>query len=71
MANYGYLRQDSDSHWYLIPENTRYEFAGMMDKIYQLDEGLDEWEDAIDDFITKFGKYRLSGGITDLKILME
>jgi hypothetical protein len=68
MPKYGYLRQDDDSHWYLVPEETIGNFDNML---RQIEDGWQRKDDLIDMFIEAFDKYRLSGGYQDLKILMD
>lgn len=60
---YGYLRKDDDGHWYLVPESTINQFDSAMRYIDGCEQYSDEWEDAVEDFITEFDEYRLSGGI--------
>jgi hypothetical protein len=67
---YGKLRQDEDSHWYLLPEEIVKNFSAMMDKIY-LENDWEKKDLLIDFFIEAFGQYRLLGGIQDLKVLIE
>jgi hypothetical protein len=63
---FGYLRQDDASHWYLIPEELIALFETLMEKVYREDE------EAIDEFVDKFTKYRLSPATPyDLKIEMK
>ena len=66
----GYLRTDEDGHWFLVP----------IDKVEAFDKKINELIDAFnedkydeieDDFIYEFEQYRLSGGVGDLKVLME
>ena len=71
MSTYGYLREDDDGHWYLIPEDKLSHFYWIKEKIETLKAYSDEWEDACQDMIDNFDKYRLSGGPYDLRIKME
>lgn len=73
---FGYLRQDNSSHWYLIPE----ENLGLFDKL-NVDwasadgwESIDEWakfEEISNRINDEFGKYRLGGGVENLRIPMK
>ena len=67
---YGYLRQDDDGHWYLIPEEMIKNFSNLEEQI----ENEEDWEKKdflISLFIEAFDTYRLSGGYQDLRISME
>lgn len=68
---YGKLRKDDDGHWYLVPESQINYFDSVCRDIDEFDEYSDEWDDAVDEFIKVFDKYRLSGGVGDLRIEME
>lgn len=70
MLKFGYLRQDDDSHWYLVPEEYVKLFAKQMDDIY-LEKDFDKRDELILEFVHNFVEYRLSGGVQDLKIQME
>ena len=67
---FGYLRQDEDSHWYLIPEEYVKLFSKQMDDIY-LESDDEKRDNLISEFIHNFEEYRLSGGVQDLRIPME
>jgi hypothetical protein len=72
MSAYGYLREDDDGHWYLIPEDKVQRFRELMDKLVDLQWVMnEEWEETNDAVINEFDEYRLSGGPYDLKIQME
>lgn len=60
----GFLRQDDDCHWYLIPTELLQEFDNLFNLI-NIDDNL------CDDFNDKFDKYRLSGGPFALKVIMD
>lgn len=64
----GYLRQDDDEHWYLIPEELIENFDSLWDKmtINNLDK-LDELNDLFDEC---YGAYRLRGGYRDLLVVV-
>ena len=69
MSKFGYLRQDEDSHWYLIPQEYLRLFEKQMENIsVEYDEI--KREDLINEFIDNFEEYRLSGGVQDLKVPM-
>lgn len=68
--NYGNLREDS-GHWYLIPLDKLKEYDTIvsdMNKFDIYDDTRWEYEDKLDE---KFSVYRLSGGVGDLKVLIE
>lgn len=67
---FGYLRCDDDGHWYLIPENELQVFSKMVDDISNCDTWVKR-DEFCDKFIEKFDKYRLSGGVEDLRISMQ
>lgn len=69
--NLGYLRTDDDSHWYLLPENLVEDFDKNLKELEQCEEDTEKWEETIDNFVAEFDKYRLSGGIGYLKVLIE
>ena len=71
MSKFGYLRQDDDDHWYLVPEDFCNNFDNMINQIYNSDDDWDRKEYLISLFVEAFNKYRLSGGYRDLKILMN
>lgn len=67
---YGNLREDS-GHWYLIPLDKLEEYdtiVSMMNKFDIYDDARWEYEDKLDE---KFSVYRLSGGVHDLRVVME
>jgi hypothetical protein len=71
MSKFGYLRQDQDSHWYLIPDFLIPRFDHVLRIIEDDCQTTSEEDDTIELFIEEFGDYRLSGGCYDLKIPME
>jgi hypothetical protein len=71
MPKIGYLRKDDDGHWYLVPENFIHVFDSFYEAIENHDSYSEEWENAIDEFVSNCDEYRLSGGIDNLKVLME
>lgn len=71
MSKFGYLRQDQDSHLYLIPDFLIPRFDYVLRIIEDDDQTVSEEDDLIELFIEEFGDYRLSGGCYDLKIQME
>jgi len=71
MKKYGYLREDNNGHWYLIPEDKVKHFVWIKEKIDMFELWSDDWEDACQDMIDHFDGYRISGGPYDLKIQME
>ncbi len=66
---FGYIRQDEDSHNYLVPENEVQDFDRLT-KEMENHEDTDEWYDKVDEFNEKFAEYRING-IESLKVLME
>ena len=76
-----YLRKDDDGHWYLVPESDIVEFDtakeqtnwedGDFGHVYSRGDGGFVWIGAIDEFIERFDKYRLSGGVSHLKVIIE
>ena len=66
----GYLRQDESSHWYLVPEDEVKSFDRMADEACSAPT-WEEQEDLWIDFSRKFDKYRLGGGYTDVKCVIE
>ena len=66
---FGYLRQDPDCHWYVVPEDQIEEFDLLLEKI----EGKEylEAEDDFAEFDQKFGELRRDGGVSSYKVLME
>lgn len=67
----GKLRQDEDSHWYLVPKPYIRTFDLLSNKIDQLDETSDECYKAIEGFEESFGEYRLPGGPFDFDVIIE
>ena len=70
MLKFGYLRQDDDSHWYLVSEDVIKNFDNILNQIEE-ESDFEKREELIDLFIETFDGYRLSGGCYDLKIQME
>lgn len=70
--NIGYLRQDDDGHWYLVPENeiADFEEARMWIEV-ATNEGWFSQSRAIEKFLQEFDKHRLSGGVGQLKVIIE
>jgi hypothetical protein len=68
---YGYLRQDDDGHWFLIPIEYISEWEELMGDIERAKPYGGEWEDLIEELDSEFGQYRLSSGVQDLKVLIE
>lgn len=66
----GYLHQDDDSHWYLIPKEYTKLFITQLDDI-ACTKNCDKKDDLISEFIDNFDEYRLSGGVESLKVLIE
>ena len=67
---YGYLRQDDDGHWYLLEPEAVKQFENLHEQICS-ETDWKKKEYLIDIFIDAFDKNRLSGGISNLKVLME
>ena len=67
---YGYVHQDDDGHWYLVPEEYAKLFIKQLDDI-TCTKDCDKKDDLISEFISNFDEYRLSGGVESLKIMME
>ncbi len=67
---YGYLRQDEDSHNYLIPEDEIEAFDKLMAEISKTGDHTDEWYDKIDEFNDRYQDYRVEGGLSSLKVVM-
>ena len=60
---FGYLRQDGDGHWFLVPEEEIISFDGWMEHGYK----YDDWEP----FNNKCWKYALGESPFSLKVLVE
>jgi hypothetical protein len=57
--------QDESSHWYVIP-------TGMRDEFRRLEElACDDDNDALDEFIDKFNKYRTGGDVNNVQLYAE
>ena len=70
MKKYGHAHQTDDGDWYLVPEEDEEDFLICMDR-FSAGWSADELKDWIDLFDNKFKKYRLSGGVESLRILIE
>ena len=65
----GEFRQDSDSHWYVIPDELLERFDELDDKT----SGVEYVDDphSFDEFERLFGKYRTGGGYTGYKVIID
>jgi len=61
--NIGYIRKDDDGHNYLVPEEEISEFDSLMEKLYDDDDALEEFND-------KYWKYVING-LRDLKAILD
>lgn len=66
---FGYFRSDDDGHEYLIPEKLITEHDQLVYNIEHTEEWSMEWYDLLDEYETKYGKYRVEG-IKDYRIVM-
>ncbi len=66
----GYLKSDDDGHWYLIPEDLISRWRELIG-ISTTSNVYEEMESAHNNLNSEFEKYRLSGGIEDLKITIK
>ncbi len=61
----GYFKQDDDGHWYFVPVNAVKEFNEAQEKIW----ATNGWDSVdIADFVERFDKYRMQGGISSIKV---
>jgi len=67
---YGYLRQDESSHWYLVPSDKVGDFDALTSQIERYEEYTDKWGELVNKFIDDFDKYRTGGGVSHLKVLI-
>jgi len=68
---FGFLRQDDDSHWYLIPSEKLLEYDNLVDR---MESGLSAGKEAFElenDFIEKFDQYRVGGSLYGLRVVIE
>lgn len=56
-----YLKQDNDSHWYIVPESQINSFESLLEDISTLDMFSDEYHDSELLFNIKFGENRVDG----------
>jgi|SaaInl8_200m_RNA_FD_contig_31_843250_length_303_multi_4_in_0_out_0_1 hypothetical protein len=67
---YGYLRQDNDGHWYLIPENLIDEHDELNRKISEESYNSGLWDVNLEKYNNKFYESRI-GSPGHLKVLIE
>ena len=67
----GYIRSDDSGHRYLVPEDIVVAFDALLNQMGSVDEDSERFYDLCDDFERDYGKYRLDGGVENLKVLME
>ena len=70
MDKYGNLRQDTAAHWYLIPEGIACEFDKLLEQAEKEEEWSGGWSNIMDKLEEQFGRYRISGYFTDLRVLL-
>ena len=66
----GFLRQDESSHWYAVPSDKISEFDAKSDIICDCDDTETLYAE-VDEFNLLFSKYRLNGGISNVKVILE
>jgi len=67
----GRLRQDEDSHWYLIPDAKIERFDKIMHTMEHEKLSEDEYSDWEDELINCYERFRLSGGPFKLDVIMQ
>lgn len=63
----GYLRQDDDGHWFLVPVSEIDAFREALELVYTGYEPIE----VVSDFNERFGKYRLYGMYDSIFTLQE
>lgn len=66
----GYFRQDSDCHWYLIPDHRVGDFDRLIDEIDQAQD-TDQKYDLWDRFNSEFSRYMVDGVPNSHKVIIE
>lgn len=67
---FGYLRQDDDCHWYLVPEDKVEDFDKMKTKIEECLMYTSAWDDLVCQFWSAYNDYRIDG-YRNFKVVME
>lgn len=70
MSKTGYFKQDSDGHWYIVPKDKIDEFRALLDAIRGA-ETMEELDNFSLDFVTRYDKFRLSGGVENYEVTIN
>ena len=67
MNQFGRLRKDEDGHWYVIPESETEAFDAALEAL-----GSDDYDCVlVNDFISMYDCFRLSGGPFDVRVVLD
>lgn len=66
-------KTDESSHWYVIPEELNEEFNRLMEQYYLADnrDDYDTVDEIVDEFESKFAKYRTGGDLNNIQLYAE
>lgn len=67
----GFLRQDESCHWYIVPADEIEDFDRLNKLVSEDFKDTDEWYELLDEFNEKYSQYMTSGGIGNVKVLIE
>lgn len=68
---FGYLRQDDDSHWYLIPEDKIVDFDDHVVDMEIAEKYKKHYLKLEEEFRKNYGEYRLKVCLEDLKVIID